>query len=166
MADSPSPNPAGPAVIPAEGVTRAERYVAQLCKQSFLSIWSYPGVFRDQCRPGGKGDGKEVCDLLVVFENHIIIFSDKDCRFGSGGNLKTEWARWFKKAVRNSAKQVWERNDGSGSSPIDSSWIGNVRSHFQSIFPILPRQRFTESLSRTTPRVLSGRLSAAAEVSC
>jgi hypothetical protein len=107
MADSPSPNPAGSAVIPAEGVTRAERYVAQLCKRSFLSIWSYPGIFRDQCRPFGKGDGKEVCDLLVVFENHIIIFSDKDCRFGDGGNLKTEWARWFKKAVRNSAKQVW-----------------------------------------------------------
>jgi hypothetical protein len=70
-------------------------------------MWSYPGVFRDQSRPGGKGDGKEVCDLLVVFENHVIIFSDKDCRFGDGGDLEVEWARWFKKAAQSSAKQVW-----------------------------------------------------------
>jgi hypothetical protein len=89
------------------GVTSAERFLAKLCKRSFLSMWSYPGVFRDQGRPGGKGDGKEVCDLLVVFENHIFIFSDKDCHFGDAGDLRTEWARWFKRAVKNSAKQVW-----------------------------------------------------------
>jgi hypothetical protein len=70
-------------------------------------MWSYPGVFRDQGRPGGKGDGKEVCDLLVVFENHVIIFSDKDCRFGDGNDLDVEWARWFKRAVQGSANQVW-----------------------------------------------------------
>src|SRR5205807_9907368 len=107
MDDVISPTPAGSAVIAAEGVTRTERYLAELCKHSYLSIWRYVGVFRDQGRPAGKGDGKEVCDLLVVFENHILIFSDKDCRFGDGGDLKIEWARWFKKAVQNSAKQVW-----------------------------------------------------------
>lgn len=93
--------------IPAEGVTKAERYLAKLCKRSFLSLWSYPGVFRDQGRPGGKGDGKEVCDLLVVFENHIIIFSDKDCRFSDAGDLHLAWSRWFKRAVKKSAEQVW-----------------------------------------------------------
>jgi hypothetical protein len=61
----PVPQPAP--VQPAEGVTDAERYLAKLCRRSFLSLWSYPGVFRDQ------GGGKEVCDLLVVFDNHIII---------------------------------------------------------------------------------------------
>jgi hypothetical protein len=107
MADTGIPNPA-PAVVPAaEGVTPAERYLAKLCKRSFLSMWSYPGVFRDQGRPGGRGDGKEVCDLLVIFENHVIVFSDKDCRFGSGADLQVEWPRWFKKAVLGSAKQVW-----------------------------------------------------------
>jgi hypothetical protein len=60
-----------------------------------------------QGRARGKGDGKEVCDLLVVFENHIIIFSDKDCYFFNVGNLKVRWPRWFKKAVQNSAKQFW-----------------------------------------------------------
>lgn len=71
------PHPQPAPVQPAEGVTDAERYLAKLCKRSFLSLWSYPGVFRDQGRVDGKGDGKEVCDLLVVFDNHIIIFSDK-----------------------------------------------------------------------------------------
>ncbi len=99
-------NPATPALPPAEGVTKAERYLAKLCRHSFLSMWSYPGVFRDQGRKGINGDGKEVCDLLVIFENHIIIFSDKDCQFGDGA-AQLEWARWYKKAVQRSAKQVW-----------------------------------------------------------
>ncbi|MGB8522326.1 MAG: SEC-C domain-containing protein [Candidatus Acidiferrales bacterium] len=102
-----SPTRANPAVVPAEGVTKAERYLAKLCRHSFLSMWSYPGVFKDQGRHNGKGDGKEVCDLLVVFENHIIIFSDKDCHFDDAGDLLEKWARWFKRAVIDSAKQIW-----------------------------------------------------------
>lgn len=72
-----------------------------------MSLWSYPGVFRDQGRRNGKGDGKEVCDLLVVFENHIIIFSDKECNFADSGNLEVDWGRWYKKAILKSAQQVW-----------------------------------------------------------
>ena len=94
-------------IVPAEGVTTAERYLAKLCKRSFLSMWSYPGVFRDQGQHADKGDGKEVCDLLVVFENHILIFSDKDCALAEGEDIRKNWARWFKKAVMNSGKQVW-----------------------------------------------------------
>jgi len=102
MAESVSSSPTSPAVIPSEGVTKAERYLAKLCKRSFLSLWSYPGIYRDQGWPR-----KEVCDLLVVFENHIIIFSDKDCRFSDATDLQLAWSRWFKKAVQKSAKQVW-----------------------------------------------------------
>jgi len=94
-------------IVPAEGVTTAERYLAKLCKRSFLAMWSYPGVFRDQGQHTHKGDGKEVCDLLVVFENHVLIFSDKDCKLVGGENILKNWARWFRKAVQNSAKQVW-----------------------------------------------------------
>ena len=60
-----------------DGVTASERYLQRLCQQSFLSLWSYPGIYRDQGRFEGRGDGKEVCDLLVVFDDHILIFSDK-----------------------------------------------------------------------------------------
>lgn len=107
MHDSPPNASTGSAAFRSEGVTAAERYLAKLCKRSFLSLWSYPGIFRDQGRREGKGIGKELCDLLVVFENHILIFSDKDCRFGDIGNLETVWRRWYKKAILKSAEQVW-----------------------------------------------------------
>lgn len=70
-------------------------------------MWSYPNIFRDQGRKGLQGDGKEVCDLLVVFENHLIIFSDKDCEFPSGENIALNWARWCRKAIVKSASQVF-----------------------------------------------------------
>jgi hypothetical protein len=91
----------------AEGVTPAERYLKWLCERTFLSLWSYPAVYRDQGQSRSGGDGKEVCDLLVVFENHIIIFSDKDCTFPNTGNLVQDWSRWFRAAVLKSAQQVW-----------------------------------------------------------
>jgi len=84
-----------------EGVTRAERYLRSLCERTFLSLWSYPGIYRDQ------GGGKEVCDLLVVFRNHIIIFSDKDCVFPDTGNLIKDWNRWYRRTIKNSAEQIW-----------------------------------------------------------
>lgn len=97
----------GSAAFRSEGVTTAERYLARLCKHCFLSLWSYPGVFRDQGLHEGKGAGKEVCDLLVVFENHVLIFSDKDCRFDTSSGLETGWRRWYRKAILKSAEQVW-----------------------------------------------------------
>ena len=90
----------------AAGTTVAERYLRSLCDRTFLSMWSYPSVFRDQGQKSG-GDGKEVCDLLVVFEDEVLIFSDKQCKFPRTGNLKLDWSRWFKRAVLNNAKQIW-----------------------------------------------------------
>ena len=89
-----------------EGITPAERYLKLLCDRTFLSLWSYPGLFRDQ-GVREQGIGKEICDLLVVFENHVVIFSDKDCDFPSTGGIKTDWGRWFRRAVFKSAKQAW-----------------------------------------------------------
>lgn len=48
-----------------------------------------------------------MCDLLVVFENHIIIFSDKDCAYPLRGDKDVNWRRWFRQAIEKSAKQVW-----------------------------------------------------------
>src|ERR1035437_1112134 len=91
----------------ADGVTAAEKYLGRLCERSFLSLWSYPGLFRDQGKPQNGGHGKEICDLLVVFGQHIIIFSDKHCRFQNSGNVELDWQRWFRKAVQKSAEQAW-----------------------------------------------------------
>jgi hypothetical protein len=95
-----------PRIERTEGVTPAERYLKRLCDRTFLSLWSYPGVYRDQGRIR-QGDGKEVCDLLVVFERDVIIFSDKYCRFPRTDDLQLDWSRWFRRAVLESANQVW-----------------------------------------------------------
>jgi hypothetical protein len=95
-----------PRVQRADGVTDAERYLKRLCDKIFLSLWSYPSIYRDQGR-SGKGDGKEVCNLLVVFDNDIIMISYKYCEFPRSGNLERDWCRWFRRAVLESANQVW-----------------------------------------------------------
>lgn len=87
-----------------EGITPSEQYLKKLCDRAFLSLWSYPNVYRDQ---GPSGQGKELCDLLVVFENHIIIFSDRYVKFPASGDIKLDWGRWFKRAVYASAKQIY-----------------------------------------------------------
>jgi len=93
-------------ILKAEGVTSSERYLARLCEKLFLSLWSYPSVFRDQGN-SKDGDGKEVCDQLVVFQNHVLIFSDKSCAYPNTGVEGRDWCRWFRKSVFDSAKQVW-----------------------------------------------------------
>ena len=91
----------------ADGVTAAEKYLARLCDRNFLSLWSYPGVHRDEGKPQNGGHGKEICDLLVVFDEHIIIFSDKHCQLQNSGDVRRDWRRWFKKAIQKSAEQAW-----------------------------------------------------------
>lgn len=91
-------------IIKTKGVTESERYLAKLADKSFLNLWSYPSPFRDQ-KQAGKGDGKELCDLLVVCGRYIIIFSEKTIEWPTG-NLITAWCRWAKRALRASAKQA------------------------------------------------------------
>lgn len=90
----------------ADGVTSAERYLQRLCERSFLRLWSYPGVYRDQGVGSGRG-GKEVCDLLVVFQDHIIIFSDKDCAYPNTGDEQRDWSRWYRRAIWKGAESTW-----------------------------------------------------------
>lgn len=89
-----------------QGITPSEQYLNSLCEKSFLSLWSYPSLFKDQ-RVGGKGDGKEICDMAVIFDEHILIFSDKHCSFPATGDLKLDWKRWYKRAIHKSAEQAW-----------------------------------------------------------
>jgi hypothetical protein len=98
---------ANPGFVRTEGITTTERYLQRICEHSFLSLWSHMGIFRDQRGGGTKGDGKELCDLLVVFGNDVLIFSDKACKFTDTGNLQLDWSRWFRNAVFKSADQIW-----------------------------------------------------------
>lgn len=90
----------------AEGTTESERVLTRLAKKAFLSLWSYANVFTDEGRGKGTGDGKELCDLLVVFGNDVILFSDKDCEYQSNKDVKIAWPRWYTRAIEKSAKQL------------------------------------------------------------
>jgi len=87
-------------ILRGTGITGSERRLQALAERSFLQFWTYPRAFKDQ------GGGKEICDLLVVFGNDILIFSDKAVRFDRAGNIKTAWSRWFSRAVEGGARQV------------------------------------------------------------
>ncbi len=88
-------------ILKSGGATPTERLLAKLCEQTFLGFWSYPNTYRDQ------GGPKELCDLLVVSGNNIIIFSDKRCAFPDTGDLKLDWSRWYRKAILGSAQQIF-----------------------------------------------------------
>jgi hypothetical protein len=81
------------------GKTLSEQYLGRLCERSFLSLWSYPNLYSEK--------GKELCDLLVISGNDIIIFSDKNCGFPNTGKLMLDWSRWFRKTVSKSVSQLW-----------------------------------------------------------
>ena len=92
-----------------EGTTSAERYLAQLCQRSFLSLWNYSNPYTDDGKIPDKSTsvGKELCDQLVVFGNHVIILSDKDCEYTNHANPLVNWARYYRKAILKSAAQMW-----------------------------------------------------------
>jgi len=90
-----------------EGVTASERYLATLCRRSFLSLWSYPNLYTDEGKRGVEGDGHELCDLMVVFGEDVIIFSDKHITFNEAVDTNIAWRRWFKKAIQKSASQIF-----------------------------------------------------------
>jgi len=90
-----------------KGITKSEQLLTELCEQAFLKLWSYPNVFRDQGQTPRNHQGKEICDLLVVFEREIIIFSDKSCSLTNSGDLHKDWRRWFDKAIMRSTHQIY-----------------------------------------------------------
>lgn len=90
----------------AEGVNESERLLMRLCRRSFLSLWSHANLHTDQDMRQGKGSAKEFADVLVVFGNDIVIFSDKHVTFQQDKPLQVAWARWYKRAVAESAKQL------------------------------------------------------------
>jgi len=78
---------------------RSEEFVFNICKDTFLSLWSY-------ANPQGKKE-KELCDILVVCESNIIIFSVKEIKLTESSEITTDWERWNRRAVEESSKQIY-----------------------------------------------------------
>jgi hypothetical protein len=81
------------AIEKSSGQTPTEQYLSQLCERTFLNLWAYPNPY--------KADGKELCDLLVVFENTVFLFFDRESRrFDKpGADTQLTWDRWKKEAI-------------------------------------------------------------------
>ena len=101
-------------------LNRSEQFVFDVCQKSFLSMWSY-------VNPQGKRPGKELCDILVICDPHVIVISVKECEFkgaefadtpieltifdnGDADKRPSPYevacARWTRNAVDESIKQV------------------------------------------------------------
>jgi hypothetical protein len=87
-------------IIKSAGVTRTEQFLSELCQRTFLKVWSYPNPFRKQ--------GKELCDLIAVFENHVFLFFDRESQTlrGNSKDISLAWDRWKKEAIDKQINQA------------------------------------------------------------
>jgi hypothetical protein len=81
-----------------EGLTPSEQFLRHLGERSFLRFWSHanPHAVRS----------KEICDLLVICGDYVIVFSDKSIDFQFHKNEQIAWRRWYREAITKSVQQV------------------------------------------------------------
>lgn len=79
-------------------LTPSEQLVYDLCKKSFLSLWSYANPRQPK--------GKELADVLAVFGRHIIVFSVKEIALKEHADPAVAAQRWSRKAVDESIDQL------------------------------------------------------------
>ena len=78
-------------------VNNTEKDLSDLCDFAFLKLWSFPNPYKEP--------GKELCDILVIFDNNIIIFSVKDIKYNEEKGM-AGWKRWKRKAIDESIEQI------------------------------------------------------------
>lgn len=77
-----------------KGVTPTEQFLSKLCEKTFLGLWSYSNPFNEE--------GKEICDLIAIFDNHVFIFFDRKKVLSSDfmNNPEVDWQRWYRGTVQ------------------------------------------------------------------
>lgn len=75
--------------------TEGEEYVNELAFNSYLDYWCYPNP-KDEL-----GDKKEICDLLIIFKETLIIISVKN--YENKGNYE----RYKKRVIEKSTSQLY-----------------------------------------------------------
>lgn len=79
-------------------MTPSEQLVFDLCKRSALSLWNYANPRRP--------DGRELCDILVAFGKHIVVFSVKEIALKESKDPSVAAKRWTRKAIDESIGQL------------------------------------------------------------
>jgi len=136
-----------------KGLNKAEEYLTKLCEKTFLSMWGYANVYR---KPG-----KELCDFLVVFGNHIIIFSDKKCQFKIDKDINKSWNRWFNKAIKKSVESLWGAENWIKRFPEKIFLDPNLKEKYPYSLPDIKKTRFhlvavTHGISGHCKKILGG----------
>ncbi|MBZ2164497.1 hypothetical protein [Methanobacterium spitsbergense] len=78
----------------------SEKIVSDVCKNSFLSFWSFPNTIRTD-------NNKELTDILIVNDPYVIIISVKEININPSGNREIDIRRWEKNAIKKSYKQIY-----------------------------------------------------------
>ena len=115
-------------------VNDSEARLANLSRQAFLSMWSYQNPFYDE--------GKELCDVLVVFGDDVIIMSDKVIGYNDEKEAKIAWNRWYRKAVLASVAQLRGALKTIKRSPETIHLDARISSPFPLKFPDVDRARY------------------------
>ncbi|WP_020469806.1 hypothetical protein [Zavarzinella formosa] len=113
------------------GANASESFLHSLAQRTFLKLWSVPNPFRTA--------GKEISDLVIVFGDDIVIFSDKACEFRSRSDLQTAWGRWRREAIDGSVAQLsgaFRRLSGS-----DATIFLDAKGESRLPYPLPPRER-------------------------
>ena len=105
----------------------AEEFVYNVCNHSFFSLWSL-------ANPRRTGSDKELCDILIVCDPHIIITSVKDIQVNPTNELVVEINRWQKRAIEKSCKQIY----GAERQIKSSSHVMNIGGTYGIQFPRTP----------------------------
>lgn len=72
-----------------------EEYVNEIAYNSFIKFWCFPNP-KDE-----NGDKKEICDLLILFDEICLIISVKNYSF------KGDHKRYFKRTIDKAIKQIY-----------------------------------------------------------
>lgn len=81
-----------------EGLTPTEQLLKYFGERSFLRFWSHANPHRTP--------SEELCDLLVVCGDYVIIISDKSNDFQFGKDERIAWRRWYRAAIAKSVRQL------------------------------------------------------------
>ena len=107
----------------------SEKYVYSIVHRSALTLWSYANPLK------GKS-GKELCDVLIMYDPHIAILSVKDIYLI--GTNEVDLTRWRRHAIEESVSQLYGaerwlksathiiRSDGKIGLPISSTSKTNI----------------------------------------
>jgi hypothetical protein len=85
-------------IVRSEGGNETEKILSKICDNTFLKLWVYPNPY--------KKHNDELCDVLVIFEEHVFIFSVKNISFNKDKEIGVAWNRWKRKAIDESIKQI------------------------------------------------------------